>query len=211
MNTLFKTVVGSQAWKMDTPESDIDEFECFVLPSKDILSGKDKPHSNKFIRGDKKDISQHEIGIVIEQLIKGNFNFLIGVMSLIIVEQNNNWLTALRNITSKNISKNCYNSIRGLAIHNYHHYIEKKSSLTEKELQKKRDLIVRTLMFGENILSGHGIEFWGVHNTQHYEIQYWMDGIDNAYKESKLPETPNESEFRKYLYDLRITELNGEL
>ncbi len=32
-------------WKMNTPESDLDLFECFLMPTREVLKGK-VPHNS---------------------------------------------------------------------------------------------------------------------------------------------------------------------
>ncbi len=227
MKTLFKTVVGSHAWNMQRPDSDIDTFEGFIYPSKDILLGIQGKDS-LVTHGEVNDESSHEIGVVIEQLLKGNFNFVVGVCSPVVEEDKYGYLAELRDIVKRNLAKNIYHSTMGLAYHNYKKYIIgneyrtvllnggeitniPKKILTSFEIQKKTNQVVRSLMFGHWILKENKINYFKIADQEPSEIQYWMNRLDEAYKLSELPESPDPKEFRDFLYKLRIDELNNSL
>lgn len=213
MKTLFKTVVGSHAWNMQRPDSDVDKFEGYIVPTKDILSGILRQNSH-FSSGKNRDESRHEIGVIIEQLLKGNFNFVVGVCSPIVNEDKYGYLKELRDIVERNLSKNIYHSTRGLAIHNYNKYFVNNvndKTITEEELQKKTNLIVRSLMFGNLILSSSTINFVEIRNQTTEDIVRWKELIDESYEKSKLPETPDPREFREFLYKIRMVELEGKI
>jgi len=232
MTILFKTVVGSHAWNMQRPDSDIDIFEGYIVPTKDILSGILRQNSH-FTAGEAKDESRHEIGVIIEQLLKGNFNFMVGVCSPITEEDKYGYLAELRDIVKRNLAKNIYHSTMGLAYHNYKKYILNNESriaeydnvngklhlkesapkkiLTPFEIQKKTNQVVRSLMFGHSILKEGKINYYQITDQETSEIQYWMNRLDEAYKLSELPEKPDPTEFRSFLYRLRMDELNNSL
>lgn len=200
---MFETIVGSHAWKMNRPDSDIDSFQVYVVPTKDILMGLKRQNSH-FTAGDR-DQFRHEIGVVIEQLLSGNFNFIVGVMSPEIIT-NNYGLNLLKHIVVRNLAKNCYNSIHGLAYSNYRKYVVNRQETGEK-LQKRCNIIVRTLLFGQNILNGEGVQFTPVKDCAPETVEEEMTKLDEALKNSKLPDKPDPNPFREYLYDLRIRNL----
>lgn len=205
---LFKTIIGSHLWKMDSPDSDIDEFVAYIVPTKDILSGILRQNSH-FTSGDR-DESRHEIGVVIEQLLKGNINFITGVMSDLVVSKKEYYLDGLRYIVQSNLSKNCYNSIRGLSISNHKKYIH-SGKLTGAELQKKMDLVMRTINLGITLMNTGRVEFKPVYNTDEKDVLAGLIALDVAYSNSELTDKPDEQPFRDYLFDLRIKELKGQL
>ena len=210
MKTLFKTVVGSHAWNMQRPDSDVDTFEGYIVPTKDILSGILRQNSH-FTAGEVKDESRHEIGVIVEQLLKGNFNFVVGVCSPIVEEDKYGYLKKLRDITIRNLAKNIYHSTHGLAIHNYKKYFINNvndKTITEADLQKKTNQIVRSLMFGQWILKHNEIKYYNITDQETSEIQYWINRLDEEYKLSELPEKPDPTEFRNFLYKLRLDELD---
>ena len=206
MQQLFKTIIGSHLWKMDRPDSDIDEFIAYIVPTKDILSGILRQNSH-FTSGDR-DVSRHEIGVVIEQLLKGNINFITGVMSNLIVFNKNHHLNDLRYITMTNVSKNCYNSIRGLSIANHKKFIH-SGILTGAKLQKKLDLVMRTINLGITLMDTGKIRFEPVYDTTEEDVQAGLTALDISYSDSKLPARPDEKPFRDYLFELRLKELKG--
>lgn len=213
MKTLFETTVGSHAWNMQRPDSDIDIFQVYIVPTKDILSGVLRQNSH-FSQGKDRDESRHEIGVVIEQLIKGNFNFVVGVCSPVVNEDKYGYLAELRDITTRNLAKNIYHSTKGLATHNWRKYFVnnvKNGSISEEELQKKRNLIVRSLIFGTTILHSGKIDFGKIQDQTDVDVQFWMKEIKWTFEDSKLPESPDPKEFREFLYKLRTRELEGKL
>lgn len=212
MKTLFETVVGSHAWKMNKPTSDFDIFQTYQIPTKAILSGGYQDETILCEKVNGNDVSRHEIGSVIEQLLKGNFNFVVGVCSPIVNEDKYGYLAELKDITKRNLAKNIHHSTKGIAMGQHAKYmIRNVHGRTEKELQKKINLIVRSLIFGESILSFGEIIFTKIENQRYEDIQYWIEALDNAYENSKLPEIPVPTEFRNFLYKIRMQELRGSI
>ena len=203
IDNFFTTVFGSDIWGMRHSKSDMDLFRVYVVSTEDILKGVANTRS-KFIQKDNIDIALHEIGKVIDQLLKDNMNFIIGVMSPIIVEVYNPVLFyELRSIVRRNISKNCYHSIHGMAVHNYRKYVESGLDKSETRCNK----ILRVLRFGQRLLRENQIVFEPVAGGTPEIVEEELKILEIAYKNSKLPEKPNEEEFREWLYNLRIHEL----
>lgn len=213
MNKIFATIVGSHAWNMQNKNSDLDIFEVFINSTRDILSGISEQKS--YFRTEKyKDKNIHEIGVVIEQLLKGNFNFVSGICSPVIEEDKYGYLSELRDIVKRNFAKNIYHSTMGLATHNWRKYFVnnlKDGTITEEKLQKKRNQIVRSLILGCDILYLNNMRFMKIRDQRDVDVQFWMKEIKTFYEESKLPESPDPKEFRDFLYKLRIDELNNLL
>jgi len=197
-NTVFKTVVGSHMWGMNHKDSDIDYFICYSVPTRDILSGVANIKSSHTKHGIA-DYAKHEVGIVVNQLLKGNVNFLWGVMSPV-VEKSSKWHRELKRIVKKNVSKNCYNSIYGLAVHNYKKYIESGRDVSEKRC----NIIARTIEFGINLLSSRKIVFRPVHSATPEMIENMLDCLYGALLDSSLPDKPNEKPFREWLLNYRL-------
>ena len=118
IDNLFTTEIGSTIWQMRHPKSDTDLFRVYVASTEEILKGTPNTKS-KFTQEDNTDIALHEIGKVVEQLLKGNFNFLVGVMSPLTVsvirQPLKRFYLKLEDIVKENVSKNWYHSIHGLA------------------------------------------------------------------------------------------------
>jgi predicted nucleotidyltransferase len=205
---LFITNVGSHMWRMERPDSDVDLFRAFIVPTKMILMGKHHKDSD-FKQKDGVDTASHEIGVVISQLLKGNVNYLWGVMSPLVVERRADYLDELREIMQKGMAKNCFNSIRGLAIHNYKKYIE-AGKVEGDKMTKKCNTVVRTLRFGTGILEGKGFQFGPVADMKPDDVQKAIGELEAANENSSLPDSPpNEDEFREFLLGLRLRELEG--
>lgn len=201
VKTLITTVIGSHMWGMNRSDSDIDLFTVFQVPSKTILVG-DSYKKSKFIQKDGEDIHMHEVGKVIEMLIKNNVNFVWGVTSPLFVEGDERIYKELGEIARSLLSKQIYKPVRGLAVHNYKKYIE-----SEKDVSEKRcNIIARTIVFGIAALNGK-IKYITTEGANPDTINVLLSELDAAYENSKLPERPDEDAVRKakeWLLDLRL-------
>lgn len=204
MKIIFETMVGSHMWGMQHGGSDEDHFLCYLAPTREILSGElvYPVRFSHFEHGEMRDTSAHEAQSVVGQLIKGNVNFLWGVMSPVVVKTSK-WHDELREIAGRNLAKNCYHSIHGLAVHNYRKYIESGKDTSEKRC----NTIVRSIHFGIRILVEGRIGFAPVSMVFPEQVKTAMSALEQAYQESKLPERPNEKEFRDWLFRLRVSDL----
>lgn len=201
-NILFETVIGSHIWKMDNPESDVDIFRCYIADTRDMLLG-DKP-KNYFNANDGTDIQLSEIGNVINGLIKNNFNYMIAVNSPI-VRFDSGVLAELRRLSLDNISKECYNSIHGLAEQNYKKYIESGIDTSVKRCNQ----IARTLRFGITLLNSGKMVFEPFSVKSPDDIKQLMRDLDLARNRSTLPEKPKHvKELEDYLVELRIKNIH---
>jgi len=154
MKVLFKTVTGAHIWSMEHKGSDTDVFECYQTPTLDLLRGTGgirsffEPHKES-----NRDIARHEIQTVVNQLLKGNLNFVIGVMSPI-VEQTSPVHKELVDLFTKHPPRNLYHSCRGMAVHNV--------KLYQDELDfrpKKVNMILRLLRMGISYLNTGNLFF----------------------------------------------------
>lgn len=205
INNFFTTTVGSDIWSMRHAKSDTDLFRVYIASTEEIVKGIANTRS-KFTQKDNVDIALHEIGKVVEQLLKGNLNFLVGVMSPLTVSVAEPPLTAfyleLQDIVRNNISKNCYHSIHGLAIHNYKKYIERGKDDSERRCNK----ILRVLEFGKTLLDTGKFEFKSFSGGVPDDIEVWVGWLNEAYRYSLLPEKPDEEVYRNWLYEVRLYE-----
>lgn len=201
-------MVGSHMWGVQHEGSDEDHFLCYLVPTKGILSGElvFPVRFSHFEHGEMRDTSAHEAQSVVEQLIKGNVNFLWGVMSPIVVKTSD-WHEELKEIVRRNLAKNCYDSIHGLAVHNYKKYIESGKDASEKRC----NTIARTINFGILILTRGEFKFVAVTRATPDIIVKGIEVLDEAHNASELPEKPNEAEYREWLFKLRLADLRGKL
>jgi predicted nucleotidyltransferase len=204
--TLFKTITGSHVWEMETPKSDIDEAQVFITSTKSILSGMGIPKTKKFTTRTT-DVTQIEIGPLIESLIKNNINAIIMVASPCSTYELKHYRKELIQILKNNISKNCFNSINGLGNRNYKKYIQ-----TEKDASQKRiNTICRSLQFGITLLDTGKIKFRSFYDGTPEDIKNLLKEIHTSFTESPLPEKSDEVPFREFLFKLRKKELDSAL
>jgi len=211
MQNLWITNIGSHVWLMNRPDSDVDIFTAYVVPSEDILSGRNKGYGSHHSNGDIDRVS-HEIGKIVEQLIKGNINFLIGTLSPLVMFEHDDCLTMLKDIVLEyGQTKSCVHSIRGLSVHNYRKYVIGSDTAREYPITKKCNLISRTLLFGINLLNGNGFEFKPVTKQTPEDVKFLLDEFDKSVVASELPDKTDPEPFREYLLAIRMRELNGNL
>lgn len=208
---LWETNCGSHLWQMNTPESDIDYYLVFLSPSIDFLIGKGNIHSVHSIIGED-DKQSHELMIVVNELLKGNFNHIIGVFSPLVIRD---WeeLPELRRLGKLNLSKKCYNSIHGLATHNLKKFItnptKEMKPLTPEAKQKKLNTIMRTLNFGINLLETGEMKFSPAWDTDEGNVENAIMELDESFANSKLPEEPEHvDEFIEWLLKIRLKSLD---
>lgn len=207
---LFRTVVGSRVFGMERPDSDTDYFEVFVQPSVPILLGIGK-YKSKHFKEDGNDVSHHEIGKVISQLLYGNINNIQGATSPILVSKEVSIYKELRQCVMDNLAQNCYGSINGLAHRDYHKYILAENP-DAKTAQKKCNIIGRSVDFGIHILETGKIDY-----TKHKdfyereEIGQLIIDLRTAKENSSLPEKPEEQKFYEILLKIRLNSLFEEM
>lgn len=236
---LFRTIVGSHMWGQHHSESDTDMFEVYVVDTRSILLGNRHDrghHSEEEKDGVKEEKDSYEIGHVIEQLKKGNINFLWGVMSphFDLVTTNidpNMW--DLRRITRENLSKATMHSVRGFVIHNLKHWFgiildkvvsidgdvthcitkrkEPKLLPKDKRYWKIINTCARTLGFGIELLEDCGKTFFCYCDhpkgaISTGELILMLNDLEKAYKTSALPDKPNPDPFDDFLIGIRRRE-----
>lgn len=212
MNELWTTIVGSHVWQMNNPNSDTDLFTAYIIPTEDILSGRNRGNGSHNYQSVTEDRTSHEIGKIINELIKGNINFLVGTLSYLVIHQHNNCLNDLKYLLKQHgQTKACVNSIKGLATSNYKKYIVNCNSEKKEHLViKKCGMINRTLLFGIGVLEGNGFNFMPIVNQTPTDVKEMLDRFNQAVIDSTLPEKTYPDPFRNYLFNLRLKELDGK-
>jgi hypothetical protein len=211
---IFRTIVGSHLWGNETPTSDVDEFICYAMPLEDVLIGcvgrsYQRPAQEDPYDGKEHDLSIHEAGTIVHQLLKGNPNFLIGVLSNMPMYQKSKyagatWLELLRNaLLRENISKNCFNAFQGYGTGHYLKYIE-----SGKDASPRRcNIGIRFFNFGINLLLTGEPDFTPVKESTPDIVFNKFDALKRAYGQSPLPEQPENPELLyDWLRDLRMFE-----
>ena len=229
---LFRTIVGSHMWGQHHSESDKDMFECYIFDSRSFLIGNrhDGCHRHD---ADNVETQSCEIGHVIRELLKGNVNFLWGVMSPkwdLVTTNIDPTFFDLRSVVQSNISRATVNSIRGFAIHNlkhwfgiildrlvsidgYVHYIvaeRKLPRLTEndKKYWKILNTCARTLGFGIKLLTEGVLDFENPIGAKTIgDITGLLNKLETSYEDSALPDKPDLKPFEEFLLWTRFNDL----
>lgn len=212
---ICKTVIGSHIWNMNHEFSDLDLFVVETQPISKILRGKYSnkskfvPHAKgyegyeKRLGGKSTDVSIHSAQTTIEQLIKMNLNFLVGIMSPIPIVGNFNY-EILKGIVKSNLSKRCYYPIRGMATHNMKKYIYSDKDNTNHRRQK----IYRVLRFGIGLLRYGEFEFRpSPQKVSTLMLEETLESLDIDFDLSDLPERTDEEPFRDWLENVRLMEM----
>ena len=193
------TWVGSHIWKMNDENSDVDEFVIYQEPTHRILNDTANLKPKRYTNGNRDGVI-YEVSHVVKQLLTGNINFILGVMSPIVKESTTEFWE-LRQIVKQNLSKCSYNSINGLVTKNYRKYIESEKDNT----QKRRSQVLRILNFGITLLEQGELVFAPVENATEKQIENKLSRLKIAYEHSVLPEKPNEQMFRDWLLKVRLS------
>jgi predicted nucleotidyltransferase len=202
MINLFTTIYGSHLWKMDTPTSDYDIAEIYIVPTNIILSGSSYPKTLPQRKYESNDIKVEktywEVGHLIDYLIKGNQNAIWMTCSPLILKTCKHH-KMLRKIVEQNLCKNAYHACRGMAESQLKDVY--KRNLGMKGLRQAW----RTLNFGIELLARNKLVFDSAPMEVSTELCHSMLGnLESCYAYSNLPMFSNEEPFRNWLYDLRM-------
>jgi len=195
--TILTTMVGSHAWSMATPKSDRDMWNLQVAPLR--LIKRDEANLESKMKRIPDDAHFHEASKVVKELIKGNLNFVEGVMSpkLEFATEEGH---AIRRLVAENPTKGTYHSMKGMLEHNIHQHL-KKGLFTPKEWGK----ILRAAKMGITLLETGRYEFKPVDLSGCSEkaVREALADLDVAYQNSTLPERADERPFRDWLEMVR--------
>lgn len=234
-DVIWRTTVGSHMWKMNHEGSDIDIFEVFIQDMYEILAGRQiRGGEEEHWDHPKTDKTAYEIGHVIEQLQKGNINFLWGLMSWIsgydLWRADPTWHfdckefhAELKQIVLDNLSKNYIHAITGLARRNLAKYFGIKVKTKDEKIEfvqvsdgkleptdykytKKLKLMFRTLLQGMILLTENRIEFpnVGKRAINLIILENLYKDVIDEYKLSDLPEKPDSKPFDDFLVRIRL-------
>jgi predicted nucleotidyltransferase len=148
---------------MNHAGSDVDLFQCYVAPTRDILRGENRGGGCHFTQDKAKDppedLQNHEIGKWIDMLIKGNVNYYWGVFSPLVqeariapsgmFEPDRTFLSYLRGIVRGQPTKAIYHSTKGLAMSNMKDVQTDERWHDPRWRRKKLNIIYRTVKFAD--------------------------------------------------------------
>lgn len=207
LDILFRTEVGSNMWGMKRPDSDVDEMVIYRQDTKEILSGyaveQARPQKMTVKNGVEWDTQYMEIGHLINLLIKGNTNALWTVTSPVILEDSHILEDLKYLVYASGLTKASYQSIRGIA-HSQFLDDERRKNSPKMFPGKSLKTAMRSLVFGINLMNTGTLKYLPIQvDVTKEEVQDAFLRFDDAYAKSKLPEKPDEAEFRKFLYGVR--------
>ncbi len=209
---LFKTNIGSHAWRMEHEGSDLDTFSFVLADTEDVLSGT-ADLGSRFIPGsgagsEKVDEHVFELQKAVPFIVSNNFNIIVASYAPMIFDLG--YLDRWRTLTTACLSKNIYKSTNGLAVHN--------RRLAEKEegysRLKKLRTICRSLKFGISILEGRGPVFEPVWEAGFDTVDLLTAHLNAAKDASALPDkcpAEAEAQLRRYVRNLRLMDFCGML
>lgn len=218
------TVIGSHMWGMNHEASDVDAMAIVQEPTERILRRKGRLQTTSVFKTEHDgwpiDLHIHEIGRTVDFLLNSNINFLVGVLSPIVVYEEPRF-GALRKLTRDNLSRNTYQSIHGMAVQNMARYAgiprgtfytTVLSELVYTPIEERRcGKMLAYLEFGINLMEGKGPVF------QKPEQYPWstegvveaIKDLDMAFVSSKLPPKPDDTKLRDFLLESRELDLDG--
>lgn len=211
---LWQTDVGSWMWRMNRPDSDHDYYIAYVFDARSFLVGNSHEHAHQS-HGETEDVTKYEIGVIVKQLVKGNVNHLWGLLSPM-VEITSPEHATLRALINDHPSKCCYNSLKGMTLHNLHDYFDSVTSKQRVQTMmredarlywKKLNTICRGLEFGIRVFEGKGYQFLPTNYTERADIDWLLKDFEVAYANSTIPDHPDESIIEKFLLDIRLRDL----
>lgn len=206
--SLYESVVGSHMWKMDHALSDLDIFYVYAEDPKRILDGTANTRSQMFQEtkdGKKVDIAYHEVGHLVDQLLKGNINYVVGITTPI-VRKDHPAFAELRNLMKVHAARNVYHSVRGMATGNIEKYMVKEADTSNKKCAQ----IIRTIRFAE-ILLKEGVYRYETppNNLRPEDVIKALAALDETFRASSLPMDPDPKPFRAWLLKLRLDQMKG--
>jgi hypothetical protein len=112
------------------------------------------------------------------------------------------FLDSYRRLARKVISKQVYNSVKGMALHNYKKY---QNELGDKLDSRRWDKIVRVINFGIRLMETGEISFLPVYNSNIDTYNSAMNDLEDAKNNGILQEYPTETDIGN-LWDFVVSE-----
>lgn len=237
MTILWTATVGSHMWGQNHAGSDIDLMQCYVAPSKDILRGTADTKST-FAQDKTKtppvDLSRHEIGKVVEMLIRPNVNcywmlfspYTNDVRALPLSDTpfsqstGSSYMDWLRTIVMEHPSKGLWHSTNGLANSNLRKIQSDELWHDVRWRNKKLWIVHRTIGFATHLIRDNRVTFQSGPDDGPLDpsspptleqVTAALGTLRSVYADSPLPEYPEKAPFLDFLYTVRMWELGGKL
>lgn len=193
MRTIFKAIVGSQAYGLSTPESDIDYKSVYIQSKEDILSNKYIPQIDY-----NKDNVGYELRRFLELVSTGNPNVLelLYLPERCIVETSDEWNFILKH-RDEFLSKKCFNTFYGYA----KTQIQKSGGLNKKMNWEAKRTQRKTVIDFCNILCRE--------TNKVYPVKKWLKENDYSQDMVGLTSIDNFRDcYRLYVDDIKWAKTN---
>lgn len=169
---MFWTVSGSHLYGFPSADSDIDLRGCFLAPLRSLV-GLRPPTETVEPKGDFAGIEveavSHEVGKYLRLLCKHN-GYVLEQLFSPLVAFGADFLTQLRPLAQKCVTKWCYNHYRG--------FLHTQRKLFEKEEVKR----AKTLLYA------YRVALTGVHLFETGEVQQHLPTLNERFRLSFIPE-----------------------
>lgn len=145
---IFVTIIGSHMWGMTHGGSDTDLFVVYAESTNRILAGEStESWETKYPWVD---VVTHEIQKVVQQLTKGNYNFVVGLNSpcVVVTSTFHEELKKIFQFELEQAPGAVYESVYAMAMANYKKYIEGNLDNSADRTRK----IMRSLFYGINVM-----------------------------------------------------------
>lgn len=225
MSTILQGVVGSTAYGLATPDSDVDRLAVHVGPLRDVLSfGITSPSKVTT----KPDMTSHEVSKFVGLCMKGNPSVtellwlpeyeVETVEGLLLVKAREKFLSA----------KRIHDAYGGYAFHQLHRLLNRNaegkegfSADTKKRTGKHARHLIRLLIQGRQLLNqGHltvrltspqAEQCWyvgraaeaGEYDVVRNSFDYYLARLDKAYEHTDLPREPDREAAKDLLVQIR--------
>jgi hypothetical protein len=217
MKILYISCVGSHMWRMESKESDIDLVMIYTVSTRRILRGEKFPAAIRQEMAAKEggiyDTLGWEIGHLIDLLIKGNINAIWYATSPLVIMPSalQEELSAL---VQANLCRESYHSMKGMAesqIKSETGQLKLSGAGLVKRPGKGYRTALRSINFGIELLREARISYEPVmHDPTPEELKEGMNQLDEAYRQSMLPDLPDEDQFRDFLLGQRLKEMDED-
>jgi len=217
MRIQYISCVGSHMWKMENETSDIDLVMIYTVPTRRILRGEKFPATIRqemvARRGGIYDTLGWEIGHLIDLLIKGNINAIWYATSPLVIMPSA-LQEELSAIVQANLCRESYHSIKGMAesqIESETGQLKLSGAGLAGRPGKGYRTALRSINFGIELLREARISYEPVmHDPAPEELKEGMNQLDEAYRQSMLPDLPDEDQFRDFLLRQRLKEMDED-
>jgi predicted nucleotidyltransferase len=224
---LWRSLVGSHAFGMNHAGSDYDFFDCYVVDSRDILSGHvhiggdtGGCHVSQFVyEGVKADVQSHELWRWVDGARNENPNYMIGLFSPF-ADDPDGLLRDLRSIVDAHRSLAIVAPTLGMGRSNLKKFASHIESGDDRRALKNLRTSIRFIWFAKRFIDGVRAEHLladmrDVRNIPDDELltrlKLEMELLEEMAERSSLPPRADPLPFEQFTLVIRLKVLSGEI